>query len=370
MKPRERWQLVLGEAGSEALGEAQGEVGAMDAALQWLYGRDAEGEAPSDERGANDAPSIMSVPDWLDQVHTLFPKETLERLEQDAVERYGIDEIVTNPEVLERVEPNETLLAAVLKTKHLMNQELLAIARQLIAKVVRQLMEALLREVRSSFLGALDRRRRSPLKVARNLDFRSTLRRNLKHYDPASRRLLVEKAFFHSRTKRHSDRWQVIILVDQSGSMADSVIHSAVTAACLYGLPGIRTHLCAFDSDVVDLTDEITDPVETLMKVQLGGGTDIHRAVRYGETLIAAPRRTIFVIISDFFEGGSEFGLIQRVRSLVSQGVHVLALGALSRDAYPAWNVELAGALSATGAHAGAMTPGELARFIAEKVRG
>lgn len=374
----ERWRLILGRAAEESTGACSGDVLAMDDALEWLYGREGDGSERGGQgdggqgyggREGGDGSSVLAVPSWLDEIHRLFPRETIERLEQDAVERYGIDEIVTNAEVLARVEPNETLLAAVLKTKHLMNEELLTVARQLVATVVRRLMDALMREVRDSFLGSLDRRRRSPLKVARNLDFRSTLAKNLKHYDKDRQRLLVERAYFHSRTKRHSDRWQVILLVDQSGSMASSVIHSAVTAACLWGLPGVQTHLCVFDTDVVDLSSDITDPVETLMQVQLGGGTDIQRAVAYGAQLVKAPQRTIFVIISDFYEGGSDWPLVRHVRELVQQGVHVLALGALCQDAYPAWCVETAQALANVGAHTGAMTPGELASFIAQKVK-
>ncbi len=357
-----RWRLVLGQPAESAMGQSLDARGTQaDEALEWLYGEGREG---------GDGASVLSVPEWLDRIHTLFPRQTVERLEKDAVEVYGIDEIVTDPEVLGRAEPNEALLGAVLKTKHLMNPELLELARELIRRVVQRLMDELTKEIRSVFSGAIDRRRRSPLKVAKNLDLRQTLRTNLKHYDGEAKKVLVERALFFSRTRRQGERWQVILLVDQSGSMMDSVIHSAVTAACLWGLPSVRTHLCIFDTEVVDLSDAVTDPVETLMKVQLGGGTDIAKAVGYGAGLVESPDRTIFVIISDFYEGGSEWQLVQRVKALAESGVHVLALGALDREAFPAWNKETAQRLAQVGAHAGAMTPAELASFIAEKVRG
>src|SRR5262249_36093507 len=161
---------------------------------------------------------------------------TIERLEKDALERYNLQELVTNPEVLSRAQPNMTLLKAVLHTKHLMNQQVLAMARVLVRKVVEQLMEKLARPIQSVFLGAVNRRRRSHVKVAKTFAAETPIRRNLAHFDRASKRLFIQTPYFHSRVRRHVDRWQIIILVDESGSMADSVIHSAVTAAIFFGL--------------------------------------------------------------------------------------------------------------------------------------
>lgn len=371
MDPLARWRLVLGEAAEASLGGSLDGTGrAMDAALSWLYGREGDlAERDIRDRQGGQGPSALTVPDWINEVHSLFPKETIERLEQDAVERYKIDEVVTRADVLSRVEPNETLLRAVLRTRHLMKPEVLAVARRIVEKVVRELMEKLSKEVRQTFSGVLDRRRRSPLKVARNFDFRRTLRENLRRYSPSERRIAIESAAFFSRTRRHTDRWQVILLVDQSGSMVSSVIHSAVTAACLWGLPGIQTHLIAFDTAVVDLTRDVTDPVELLMKVQLGGGTDIQQAVAYGAQLIDAPRRAIVVLITDFYEGAPRELLVRRVKELCEQGTKVLGLAALDPDAVPNYDRDLARRLVDVGAHVGAMTPGELAAWIAEKVR-
>ncbi|MCA9611941.1 MAG: VWA domain-containing protein, partial [Myxococcales bacterium] len=209
----------------------------------------------------------------------------------------------------------------------------------------------------------------SLFKIARNLAFRQTLRENLHRWDPKKRRLYLEKPVFFSRTKRHTEKWQVILLVDQSGSMVSSVIHSAVTAACLWGLPGVRTHLVAFDTEVVDLTSDVTDPVELLMKVQLGGGTDIQKAVGYAQELVEVPRRAIVVLITDFYEGSSPEMLVRRVAALTGQGTKVLGLAALDEHARPEYDRDLAARLVKVGAHVGAMTPGQLAAWIAEKVR-
>jgi Mg-chelatase subunit ChlD len=365
----ERWRLVLGEAGDAITGGAglDGEAMARDAALDWLYQRDRDLDRRDIRRAAGTGPSVLTTLDWLDDIHRLFPRETIERLERDAVERYELHDVVTDPEVLGRIEPNATLLKAVLRTKHLMNPEVLRLARRIVEEVVRQLMDQLATEVRQAFSGA---RSRTPSRRPRASDFdvRRTIHDNLRHYRPEERRLYVERAHFFARTRRQLDQWQVVLVVDQSGSMAGSVMHAAVTAACLWGLPGVRTHLVAFDTEVVDLTADVDDPVELLLKVQLGGGTDIARAVTYAASLIDQPRRSVVAVITDFFEGGNAHQLVRTVKGLVEQGTHVLGLAALDEDANPTYDRDLAQRLADVGAHVGSMTPGELAAFLAETI--
>ncbi|MER7791391.1 VWA domain-containing protein [Streptomyces sp. NPDC097640] len=390
----ERWRLILGAPAEAHTGAPSSKAADRDAALDWLYGRDAElerrhirrgglarkrgdgteesegnggAEASGRDRRAGSEPSVLTTVDWLDDIHRLFPRETIERLERDAVESYGIHEVVTDPDVLSRVKPNATLLRAVLRTKHLMNPQVLVLARRIVEAVVRELLERLTPEIRSSFSGTRARRP-SRFRQARNFDFHATIRANLAHYDPATRRIAIENPRFVSRTRRHIEQWQLILLVDQSASMTASVIHSAVTAACLWSLPGLRTHLITFDTAVVDLTQDVTDPVELLMKTQLGGGTDIAKAVAYGATLVDNPRRTILAVVTDFYEGGDEHRLVRTVRGLVEQGTQVLGLAALDEEANPDYDHDLAQRLADTGAHVGAMTPGRLAAFVAERM--
>ena len=367
----ERWRLVLGEPAA-TLGELGPDAARRDAALDWLYGRDGDLDKRDVRRGGpsragGDGPSALTTVDWLNDINQLFPTETVERLQRDAIERYEITDIVTDPAVLRTVEPNPALLRAVLQTKHLMNPEVLRLARRIVEAVVRDLMAKMATEVRVAFTGTRARRP-SRWKQARDFDVTRTIRANLGHYRPDEQRLYIESPRFFSRTRKHVEQWQVILLVDQSGSMVDSVIHSAVTAACLWGLPGVRTHLVAFDTEVVDLTSDVDDPVELLMKVQLGGGTDIGRAVRYGAGLIEQPRRAIVALISDFYEGGSTALLVRTVRELVEQGTKVLGLAALDQQANPAYDRETAQRLADVGASVGAMTPGQLAAFVAEQV--
>ncbi|TNE85822.1 MAG: VWA domain-containing protein [Deltaproteobacteria bacterium] len=370
-----RWRLILGEAAEDGLG-GQGldsEWLARDAALEWLYGREGEGAARGsggpDREGSLD-PSNLTAPTWINEIHELFPKSAIERLEKDAVERYQLTEVVTSEEVLKRVEPNTTLLKAVLQTKHLMEPRVLELARMLVREVVRRLMEELQTEIKRALSGVPDRRSRSPLKVAANFDARRTLRENMRYLDPQTGRVIFRKPVFFSRTQPKHLRWQFILVVDQSGSMLDSTIHAAVTAACFWQLPSVDTHLIAFDTAVVDLTRDVDDPVELLMKVQLGGGTDIGKAMQYARSLVTNPRRAVVVLISDFFEGGSPGVLVRTTASLCQQGTRVLGLAALDREANPTYDRTMAQRLVDEGAEVGAMTPDQLAGWLAGVLRG
>ena len=191
----------------------------------------------------------------------------------------------------------------------------------------------------------------------------------MKNYSAETRQLVISEPIFYSRTRRQSEKWQFMVVVDQSGSMAESVIYSAVTASIFHGLPTLKNHLIAFDTSVVDLTSEIADPVETLMKVQLGGGTDIARAMRYAESLITEPRRAMVVLITDLYEGGSVHDLAQCVTRMVQGGSKVLILGALTTNGTASFDEELGRRLAARGARVGVMTPYELADWVAEVIR-
>lgn len=374
-----RWRLVLGTGTEDVLGGLPGEWHDRDAAMGFLYDREygsgrnvrqrGNGQTKNDDRKGSLDPSQLTVPDWINVVHELFPRKTIERLEKDALERYHLEEMVTNPDLLSRAQPSQTLLKAVLRTKHLMNQEVLAMARQLMRKAIEQLIEKLARQIQSPFTGTVNRQRRSFLKLAKNFDARTTIRRNLKHYDPEARKLYIQTPYFYSRIRRQTDRWQIIILVDESGSMLDSVIHSAVTASIFFGIKALRTHLCLFDTAVVDVTQDCTDPVETLMKVQLGGGTDIGQALSYAATLVDNPRRTIVVLITDFYEGAPVDRLFSVTKQLIESGVTLLGLAALDEQAEPNYDRAIAQRMVNLGAHVAAMTPGELAEWVSQKVR-
>ncbi|EPS3031529.1 VWA domain-containing protein [Escherichia coli] len=313
----QRWRLILGEAAETTLCGLDDNARQIDHALEWLYGRDPE-RLQRGERYGGLGRSNLTTPEWINSIHTLFPQQVIERLESDAVLRYGIEDVVTNLDVLERMQPSESLLRAVLHTKHLMNPEVLAAARRIVHQVVEEIMARLAKEVRQAFSGVRDRRRRSFISLARNFDFKSTLRANLQHWHP-----------------QH----------------------------------GIRTHLVAFDTSVVDLTADVADPVELLMKVQLGGGTNIASAVEYGRQLIEQPAKSVIILVSDFYEGGSSSLLTHQVKKCVQSGIKVLGLAALDSNATPCYDHDTAQALVNVGAQIAAMTPGELASWLAENLQ-
>ncbi|AZZ92450.1 VWA domain-containing protein [Hahella sp. KA22] len=363
-----RWRLILGETDSEHLNPSMTpQQCQQDKLLDYLYGQEYRRDNRNIRGGTLDD-SSLTIPEWINGIHELFPKETIERLEKDALERYQIQEMVTNPELLKRAQPSLTLLKAILHTKHLMNQEVLALARTMAKRVIAELLEKLARPMRHPFLGRVHRLKRSHLKIAKNFDAKETIRRNLKHYDRERGRLVIETPYFHSRIRRQSDKWRLIILVDQSGSMMDSVIYSAVTASIFWGIQALDTHLVVFDTNIVDLTAHCQDPVETLMKVQMGGGTDIGYAMQYGASLVSQPTRTLLVLISDFCEGGDPRRLLSITQDLVESGVQVLGLAALDERANPVYDQRIAQQMMNIGAKVGCMTPGELANWVSEVI--
>jgi Mg-chelatase subunit ChlD len=339
----------------------------MDRALDFLYGREYARRgvrAQTKDRTGTAGDSVLAIPEWLHDVRELFPRETVEVLEKHALERYGMTELVTDEDVLKKMEPSYELLKAVLSFRDLMAPKVLEVARTLVCQIVEELRRRLARDVRQVLWGRINRQRRSPLKVARNLDWHRTIRANLKHYDRESKRLILQSLLFFSRVEHHIP-WHIIMAVDCSGSMMDSVIHSAVMAGIFKGLPAVRVSLIAFDTAVVDLTEQASDPTEVLMSVHLGGGTDIAGALGYCESLVQSPTRTIVVLVTDFFEGGPPAVLPAVIKRLREAGARVLGLAALDAEADPTYDRQMAERCVAAGAEVAALTPRRLAEWLA-----
>jgi Mg-chelatase subunit ChlD len=364
-----RWRLVLGKYAQPKMPDclSAGQQRMADA-LEQLYSREYRGRGVrQDSRlgpGSLD-PSQLNVPRWLNEVRELFPRETCTRITQHALDRYGMAELVRDPETLRSLEPSTELLGAVLALKGQMGGAVLAEARRLIARVVEEIKRRLEQEIKNALAGRLNRFRNSLHRVARNFNARDTIRRNLKHWDRERQKLVVEEPRFYSRVKRHLP-WEVILCIDQSGSMAGSVIHSAVMAGILAGLPLVRVRLVVFDTSVVDLSEHVSDPVEVLMSVQLGGGTNIGQAVRYCEQQVSQPRRTVLVLVTDFCEGADPRALILACKRLHEAGVKLLGLAALDAEANAFYDEQLAGRLAADGMQIAALTPLQLAHWLAD----
>jgi len=368
-----RWRLVLGQYAQPCLPcELTAEQMRMEQALDFLYSREYRGRGvrqrgPGGRCGSLD-PSQISVPHWLAEVRELFPRETVEVIEKHALERYEMSELVTDPDTLARLEPSMDLLKVLLTFRGQMHGQVLDEARRIIRKVVRELTDKLKNELRNALSGRLNRFRRGHLKVAQNLDWRGTIRLNLKNYDHNRRKLFVDDVRFFSRVERRLP-WTIVLCVDQSGSMADSVIYSAVMAAILAGLPSVTVKMVVFDTSIVDLSDRVDDPVEVLMSVQLGGGTDIGLAMSYCEKLVEDPRRTIVILVSDFCEGAGPARLLGTCRRLREAGVTLLGLAALDEKALPCFDRQMADRLAATGMEIAALTPNHLAQWLSRVIR-
>lgn len=369
-----KWRLMLGRYANSQI-QFEGDETAcrsMDDVLDFLYSReygDDEGVRDAEGRMGGNGDSQLTISEWINEVHELFPKETIEVMEKQALNRYGLTELLTDETVLQKLEPNHELLKMILQLKGMMSPKVLESAKRIVRKVVDELIKSLENDVRQGVSGIIDRNQESVLPTARNLDIKKTIERNLKHYDKEKQRLVLEKVYFYARVKKHVT-WHIVIAVDESGSMLDSIIHSSVMAGIFAALPDIDTRLVVFDTNVVDLSDYVEDAVETLMSVQLGGGTDIGKAVRYCETLVKEPERTIFVLVTDLYEGGSVKELYASVRAMLEEGVKVMVLTALDKEANPNYNRKAAADIAAMGANVGAMTPGELAGYVGSIING
>ncbi|MBN1909394.1 MAG: VWA domain-containing protein, partial [Pirellulales bacterium] len=313
--------------------------------------------------------SALTVPQWVDSVSELFPRQAKEVLEREMVQRRGIAELLSEPKLLEKIEPNVELVKTLLTHKDLLNPQTRVLARKIIDTVVRQLKEKMKVQVEQAVTGAIRRDKHSPRRVYRNLDLGTTVRRNLKNYDPQRGQLLVDRLFFFA-AERNKRPWHIIIAVDQSGSMLDSAIFSAVMASIFYELPAVRTSLFLFDTDVVDISDQVGQPVDVLMSIQLGGGTDITRALQYAHQLVREPVRSIVVLITDFYEGRPEQDLVRQTREMADSGIRMIGLGALGYDARPEYNKPTARRLRKVGMDVLVCTPEKLAECMAEIIRG
>jgi hypothetical protein len=370
-----RWRLALGPGAEKAspelaldrladgneLGQSAPELGELDRVLQFVYG---EGEARA---GAGSKPYL---PTWLAAVRRFFRHDVVALVQKDAVEKKGLTQLLLEPETLPLLERNVELVATLVAAKDLVPDQAREAARAIVREVVDELRRRLESEVRTAILGAVRRDQHSPLPSLRNVDWTRTLRRNLDGWD-AEKKRLVPRRFYFWKNQRRKHEWDVVLLVDQSGSMAESVVYASVMAAIFASLDVLRTKLAVFDTEVVDLTPLLTDPVDVLFSAQLGGGTDIHRAVAYAQQhLIERPERTILLVVSDLYEGGDAPALVARLRQLVDSRVRALCLLALTDDGRPSYDHALAQDLVNVGVPCVGCTPRRLIDVMARLLRG
>lgn len=368
-----RWRLILGAQAQERL-EHMGACGLteeqllMDQALGAIYGGDAGADALGGH-GAGSGPSSPRISKWLGDVRALFDREIVTIIQSDAIERRGLRQLLFEPELLQNLEPDIGLASTLMMLRDQIPKRSKESVRAFIKKIVEEINRMLENDIRRAVTAALNRRAHSPLPSAAALDYKLTIERNLKNYNPDLKTILPERFFFFDRSNR-TNNWTVILDIDQSGSMGESVIFSSIMACILASMNAIKTRIVAFDTSVTDLTEKSDDPVDLLYGIQLGGGTDINRSVAYCQQFIEQPAKTLFFLISDLDEGGSQAGLLRRLEDMKASGVTVISLLAVSDSGSPYYSAHMAQRVSALGIPCFACTPQLLPQLLEAALKG
>lgn len=353
-----RWRLILGHDAADACPALAGDDLGMDRVLQALYNSD---------RSAGLGSSSPNVNRWLGDIRKYFPKSTVRVMQKDALERLGLKQLLMEPELLEAVEPDVHLVATLLSLGRVIPNKTKETARHVVRRVVEDLERRLANPLIQAVRGSLNRASRTHRPRPGEIDWPRTIRKNLKNYLPDRRTIVAEQLIGWGR-RRHSLR-DIVLCVDQSGSMATSVVYSGIFGAVLASIRAVRTRMVVFDTAVVDLTEDLKDPVDLLFGTQLGGGTDINRAVAYCQQLITRPAQTIFVLITDLYEGGNAEEMHRRIAHLVASGVQVVCLLALSDEGAPCFDERNAARLAAVDVPAFACTPDQFPDLMAAAIQ-
>lgn len=359
-----RWQLALGtDDDNSAVLSANDKR--LSAALSALYSN----ESSPKQRGSLGA-SAPSIARWLGDIREFFPSSVVQLVQRDAFDRLGLKQMLLEPEFLLAMQADVHLVADLISLRGVMPDKVINSARQVIQKVVDELMERLEQKTSEAIRGALDKQKRSFRPRHSDIDWHRTISANLRHYQTDLQTLIPEKRIGFSRKQRRQvDLDEVILCVDQSGSMASSVVYSSIFAAVMASLPAVKTRLVCFDTSIVDLTDDLADPVQVLFGIQLGGGTDINQAIAYCADQIERPNKTHLILISDLYEGGNAEQLRQRIGQLLRQDVNIITLLALSDDGRPSYDQQMAADFAALGSPVFACTPDQFPNLMATALK-
>lgn len=366
MKPsnretEKRWRLILG-AGADPAQEVElqgAEEKGVDQTLEALYDSDRKGGLGS---------SSPNVNRWLGDIRRYFPTPVVQLLQKDALERLNLERLLLEPELLETLEADVDLVATLLSLHKVLPDKTRETARSVVRKVVEELQKKWELPLQSALRGSLDRSSRNRRPRHNEIDWRRTIRLNLKHYQPEYQTIIPERLLGYGR--RTQQLKHVILLADQSGSMASSVVYTGIFGSVMAAVRSLQTSMIVFDTQIADLTAYLHDPVELLFGAQLGGGTDINNALTYAQKQIQRPEDTILVLITDLFEGGDGRAVIDRIRTIQRSGVQVIVLLALNDTGAPAYNRDLAGQLANLDIHAFACTPDRFPALMADAIEG
>jgi Mg-chelatase subunit ChlD len=357
-----RWTLALGDEG----GELSQEDRRLSDALGALY------ECSSQKKGRGGlGASAPRVSRWLGDIRDFFPAPVVQVIQRDAFERLNLKSLMLEPEFLSTLEADVHLVADLISLRSAIPEKTIDTARMVVRKVVDELLARLQHKTVEIVTGAINRSQRTRRPRHSDIDWGRTIVANLRHYQPEYRTVVPETLIgYQRRTRARTNLDHVLLCVDQSGSMATSVVYSSIFAAVLASLPGLKTQLICFDTAVVDLTEQLADPVDVLFGVQLGGGTDINSALAYCEQHIEHPAKTHLVLITDLYEGGNAESMLAHVAALKQSGVKVIVLLALSDDGHPAFHAEHATKIAAMHCPVFGCTPDQFPELMAVALTG
>ena len=374
-----RWRLILGQesenrfSGMTDLSLTQ-EQDLMDQALASIYNRTEFGGFGNGKQGAQGAgkgPSNPQITRWLGDVRTLFDKELVTVIQNDAVTRCGLKQLLFEPELLENMEPDIGLASTILMLKDQIPKRSKESVRQFIKKIVEEINNLLEQDIRRAVTAAVNKRNHSPIPSASAMDYKMTISRNLKHYNSELGTIVPEHFYFFDRTSTTAaNKWNIILDIDQSGSMGESVIYSSIISCILASMSSIKTRIVAFDTNIVDLTEKSDDPVDLLFGFQLGGGTDINKSIAYCEQFIENPAKTLFFLISDLEEGGNRAGMLRRIADMKESGVTVISLLAIADGGKPYYDTQMAQKLAGLGIPCFACNPQLLPTLLEKALKG
>ena len=368
-----RWRLILGQETEQSFTQMGGvpltqEELLMDSALGAIYGGPGEGFGGPGQ-GAGKGPSSPVISKWLGDLRSLFDPETVAVVQNDAIERKGLKQLLLEPELLDGLEPDLNMASTLLMLKDQIPKKSKESARNFIRKIVEEIDKLLADDMRRAVTAALDRRAHSPLPSASALDFPYTIRRNLKNYNTQLKTIIPERVWFFDRTSR-INRWHVILDIDQSGSMGQSIIYSSTMACILASMSAVKTSVVAFDTQIMDLTPLCEDPVDLLFGFQMGGGTDIAKSIAYCQELVESPAKTLFFLISDLDEGGNRAALLRRLEELKGSGVTVAVLLAIADGGKPYYDAQTAQRVAAMDIPCFACAPETLPQLLEQALTG
>ena len=370
-----RWRLILGEESQKQFEDMGGfekkllsqEQVLMDQALAAIYNRE---RSFSGGQGAGKGASRPHISRWLGDVRNLFDKELVKIIQTDAMERCGLKQLIFEPEILEQVEPDISLASTILILKDQVPKQSKDSVREFMKKIVEEINKLLADDIRRAVTSAVNKKQHSPIPSAAALDFKTTIRRGIKNYNKELKKIVPEHYYFFDRsTQTAANKFTVILDIDQSGSMGESVIYSSIMSCILASMSALKTRIVAFDTEVVDLTEKMEDPVDLLFGFQLGGGTDINKSIAYCR-YIENPKKTLFFLVSDLMEGGNRAGMLRRLQEMKESQVTVVCLLAIADGGKPYYDAQMAGRISALGIPCFACNPQKLPQLLERALKG